>query len=121
VPRSLSEAVAIPIWAAVTPENIPAVMSASAGRRVTSESTSDSSTPTATQPSVAIATGRQPTRSVSRPASGPRPPSTHRTKTRPLAVSSHPNGGASSRKVTYEKTPTKARNAPAPVPVAVST
>jgi hypothetical protein len=70
---------------------------------------SDSATAAVPQASAPTTTRRQPIRSAAVPASGPSAPRPHIRKIRPPTAWLQRNGGASRRKVTNEKTPTKAK------------
>ena len=62
----------------------------------------------------------QPTRSATRPATGAAIPSAQSRKTSAPTAGESPNGGASSRNVTYENVPTNVKKSPAPAAIAAS-
>src|ERR1700754_4694199 len=110
MPRSAEVDVAVPSWAAVTPQNIAAARIARAGMSVTGVAGSDSATPPAPHASATSATRRHPERSAAPPATGPSTPKPHMRKISPPAAWLQSKGGRSRRNVTNEKTPTKAKN-----------
>src|SRR5919199_5903208 len=97
--------VGLPSWGGVTPQNIAAASTARAGISVSGVAGSESATAPAPHASAASTTRRHPARSAAVPASGPSAPRPHIKKMSPPAAGLHPNGGASRRNVTNEKTP----------------
>ena len=98
----------------MTPLNIASVTSARPSASVGSRSGSESSTPVPDAATAASAAFRQPIRSATLPAQGPATPSSQSRKISALTALPKPNGGASSRYTTYEKTPTNVKKSAPP-------